>query len=232
LKEEIIIFTGSFGSGKTEIAINQSIEALKSKERVVIVDLDIVNPYFRSRDMREKLKDIGIDIIAPPGKFAMADLPLISPEIKGVIQDSNRKLLIDVGGDEIGAKSLASFYPVLKNSDYQMNMVINPYRPFTQNSTQIHKMLQDIELSSRLKINGLISNPNLEEQTNLEVITKGHNIVKEVSKYLDLPIRYLTIEKSIYQEIGKPNFTEDTIIIRRYMNLPWDEPENENGIND
>ncbi len=227
MKEEIIIFTGSFGSGKTEIAINQSIEALKRKEKVVIVDLDIVNPYFRSRDMREKLKDIGIDIIAPPGKFAMADLPLISPEIKGVIQDSNRKLLIDVGGDEIGAKSLASFYPVLKSSGYQMNMVINPYRPFTQNSKQIHKMLQDIELSSRLKINGLISNPNLEEQTDLEVITKGHNIIKEVSKSLGLPIRYLTIEKSIYQKIGKPNFTEDITIIRRYMNFPWDEPETE-----
>ncbi|MFW6148688.1 MAG: cobalamin biosynthesis protein CobQ, partial [Atribacterota bacterium] len=111
MKGDIVIYTGSFGSGKTELAINQSIKAIQKKERVVIVDLDIVNPYFRSREMREKLKELGIKVIAPPGKFAMADIPLISPEIKGTMQDSCRLLLLDVGGDDVGAKSLASFYP-------------------------------------------------------------------------------------------------------------------------
>lgn len=223
LKEEIIIFTGSFGSGKTEIAINQSIETSKRKENVVIVDLDIVNPYFRSRDMREKLKKIGIKVIAPPGKFAIADLPIISPEIKGTIQDSNRKLIIDLGGDDVGARSIASFYPVLKNMGYRMYMVVNPYRPFTQNSEEIQRMLQEIELSSRLKISSLISNPNLGEQTDLEIIMKGHNIVKEASKKLCLPIKYLAIEKSIYQKIGEHDFREKIMLIHRYMSLPWDE---------
>ena len=223
LKEEIIIFTGSFGSGKTEIAINQAIEALKRQENVIMVDLDIVNPYFRSRDMREKLKDIGIKVIAPPGKFAIADLPIISPEIKGTIQGSNRKLIIDLGGDDVGARSIASFYPVLKNVGYQMYMVINPYRPFTQNSEEIERMLQEIELSSRLKINSLISNPNLGVQTDLDIIVKGHNIVEEASKKLCLPIKYLTIEKSIYQKIGEYDFTVKTMLINRYMSLPWDE---------
>ena len=223
LKEEIIIFTGSFGSGKTEIAINQAIEALKRQENVIMVDLDIVNPYFRSRDMREKLKDIGIKVIAPPGKFAIADLPIISPEIKGTIQGSNRKLIIDLGGDDVGARSIASFYPVLKNVGYQMYMVINPYRPFTQNSEEIERMLQEIELSSRLKISSLISNPNLGVQTDLDIIVKGHNIVEEASKKLCLPIKYLTIEKSIYQKIGEYDFTVKTVLINRYMSLPWDE---------
>ncbi len=222
MKDEIIIYTGSFGSGKTEIAINQSIEALKKKEKVVIVDLDIVNPYFRSRDMKEKLKRIGITVITPPGKFAMADLPLIAPEIKGMLEDSNRRLIIDLGGDDIGAKSIASFYPVLKDVGYQMEMVINPYRPFTQNSEQIFEMLRELELSSRLKINSLISNPNLGGQTDLESIIKGHNIVKEASKELGLPIKYLTIEESIYQKIGRYNFSEKIMTIHRYMSLPWD----------
>lgn len=223
LKEEIIIFTGSFGSGKTEIAINQAIEALKRQENVIMVDLDIVNPYFRSRDMREKLKEIGIKVIAPPGKFAIADLPIISPEIKGTIEDSERKLIIDLGGDDVGARSIASFYPVLKNIGYQMYMVINPYRPFTQNSEEIQRMLQEIEQSSRLKISSLISNPNLGEQTDLEIIEKGHNIVKEASKKLCLPIKYLTIEKSIHQKIGEHDFREKIMLIHRYMSLPWDE---------
>lgn len=225
MKEDIIIFTGSFGSGKTEIAINQSLEMLQEKERVILVDLDIVNPYFRTRDKRVKLAKIGVEVIAPEGKLALADLPLISPKVKGTIQDTNRILFIDVGGDEIGAKALASFYPVLKDTGYQLNMVINPYRPFTRNVEQIEVMLKDIELFSRLKINGLISNPNLEEQTDLEVIREGHKIVQEASARLNLPIRYLTIEKSIYQKISQQNFNEEIVLIKRYMELPWNESE-------
>jgi len=223
LKDELIIYVGSFGSGKTELAINQSIKTIKKKKKVVIVDLDIVNPYFRSREMREKLNELGIKIVAPPGKYAMADIPLISPEIKGVIQDSNRLLLLDVGGDDVGAKSLASFYPVLKDTGYQMNLVINPYRPFTKNSDEILVMLREIEISSRLKINGLISNPNLGSQTDLELITRGHKIVKDVSKKINLPVKYLAIEQTIVEKIDKHQFEEPIFVLQRYMKLPWDE---------
>ena len=223
MKDDIVIYTGSFGSGKTELAINQSIKAIKQKERVVMVDLDIVNPYFRSREMREKLNEMGIKVIAPPGKFALADIPLISPEIKGTIQDSDRLLLLDVGGDDVGAKSLASFYPVLKDTGYQMNLVINPYRPFTKNRAEILAMLREIEISSRLKINGLISNPNLGSETDLELITRGHKIVKDVSKEINLPVKYLAIEQTIAEKIDKHQFEDPIFLIQRYMKLPWDE---------
>lgn len=222
MKERINIFAGSFGSGKTEIAINQSFAALKNKEKVAIVDLDIVNPYFRSRDIKEELIASGIKVIVPPDKFALSDLPLIAPEIKGFIQNDQYKLIIDVGGDEIGAKSVANFYPFLKDIDYKMYMVINPYRPFTKNSNQIKKMLVDIELSSRLKINSLISNPNLGTQTDLKLIINGHNIVKEVSNQLNLPIEYLVIENSLYRKLDYSIFTEKVMIIHRYLILPWE----------
>lgn len=228
LKDEIVIYTGSFGSGKTEISINHSIKAIENGGNVVIVDLDIVNPYFRSREMRDNLKDLGINVIAPPGKYAMADIPLISPEIKGIIQDINRLLIIDVGGDDVGAKSLATFYPVLKESGYEMNMVVNPFRPFTNNVSQIQAMLQEIEVASRLKVNGLISNPNLGSETDLELIKKGHKIVKQVSEKVKLPIKYLVVEKSFYKNIRKNkvndliNNNENIFPIHRYMQLPWD----------
>jgi hypothetical protein len=227
LKDEIIIYVGSFGSGKTEIAINHSLKELQNKNKAVIVDLDIVNPYFRSREIREDLKELGIKIIAPPGKFAMADIPLISPEIKGVIQDSGRILILDVGGDDVGARSLASFYPVLKDTNYQMNLVINPYRPFTKNYEEIKKMLQEIEVSSRLKVNGLVSNPNLGLETNIDLIIKGHKIVEEVSEKLNLPLNFLVIEQTIFQKIKdypviKDNFPCKIFLIKRFMELPWD----------
>lgn len=226
LKSKIVIFTGSFGSGKTEIAINQSIDALKRKEKVILADLDIVNPYFRSRDMRDKLKKIGIEVVAPQGKLVFADFPVIPPEIKGMIQGENHRLFIDLGGDDVGARSIAGFYNILKDIEYEMIMVINPYRPFTQNTEEITKLLKAIEISSRLKVNSLISNPHLEEQTNLEIITKGHDVIKKVSEQLNLPIKYLVIEESIHYSIGRPSFTENILNISRYMNLPWDESEN------
>ncbi|MBP8718178.1 MAG: hypothetical protein KBI07_03710, partial [Candidatus Atribacteria bacterium] len=112
---------------------------------------------------------------------------------------------------------------VLKNTEYQMNMVINPYRPFTKNSAEIEKMLRDIEQSSRLEVNGLISNPNLGDQTDIELIAKGHDIVRRVSKQLNLPIRHLTVEQSLYQKLSTYCFTENILVIQRYMRLPWDE---------
>ncbi len=227
MKEEIIIYTGSFGSGKTEMVINQAIKALADKKKVVIADLDIINPYFRSREMREELNKVAIEVIAPPGKFAMADIPLISPQIKGLMEGSNRLLLLDVGGDATGAKSLSSFYPVLKSTKYQMNMVINPFRPFTKNCDDMKTMLRDIEQSSRLKMNGLISNPNLGSETDLELIIKGHNIVKEVSAQLNLPIHYIAIEQSIVQKISTDQFEETIFPIKRYLKLPWDDNDSE-----
>ena len=236
MNNEIIIYTGSFGSGKTEIAINHSLKEAKKNNQAVIVDLDIVNPYFRSREMREELKKHGIKVIAPPGIFAMADIPLISPEIKGVIQNTNRMLILDVGGDDVGARSLASFNTVLKNTNYQMNLVINPYRPFTRTFKEIKTMLREIELSSRLKVNGLVSNPYLGLKTDLDLLIKGHEIAREVSEKLSLPVRFLVIEKTIFRKIkdsqgSKSNIlNNDIFIIKRFMELPWDKTAGQNSI--
>lgn len=225
MNEEIIIYTGSFGSGKTELAINQAMKAIENAEKVVIVDLDIINPYFRSREMRDELNKYSIEVIAPPGKFAMADIPLISPEIKGLLEGSKRLLLLDVGGDAAGARSLSSFHPVLKSAKYQMNMIINPFRPFTKNSDDMKTMLRDIEQSSRLKINGLISNPNLGSKTDLKLIIEGHHIVKNFSYQVKLPIHYIAIEQSIAQTFDKNQFEERIFTIKRFLKLPWDDNE-------
>lgn len=221
MKKEIFIYTGSFGSGKTELAINHAQKANKEGKKVVIVDLDIVNPYFRSREMREKLKDDNITVMAPPGKLAMADLPLIMPETKGLIQTPQHSLILDVGGDDIGAKSLASFYPVLKDKPYRMLMVINPYRPFTKNKEEIGKMLQEIEQSSRLKVNGLISNLNLGNKTDLQTVMKGHQIIQQTARSLKLPVAYLAVLNDLYQTMKNHEFDIDIFPIQRFMKLPW-----------
>lgn len=227
--DEVLIYVGSFGSGKTEIAINYSLKKAQEKKngKVIIADLDIVNPYFCSREMKEILEIHGVTVISPTGQFSMADAPFISPEIKGVLEGSERIFILDVGGDDIGSRSLSGFYPILKNIHYQMNLVVNPFRPFTKNYTEIKKMLDEIEIASRLKVNNLISNPNLGLKTDIETLIKGHEIVKEVSEKLYLPIKYLVIDQKIFQKIKDCSFIKNQkyrnlFIIERFMELPWE----------
>ncbi len=221
LSKRIKIFVGSFGSGKTEIAINYSIYCRKNHSQVAIVDLDIVNPYFRTREAKKALNLKGIKVISPEGKLAYADLPLISPEIKGLIQDSDYHLILDVGGDDIGTVVLGSFKSFIEDLDYEMLMVVNSYRPFTQGVHQIQQMAQEIENSSRLKISGIVSNPNLFTETDEEIIRQGHILIKQVAQKLNLPIKFICIDERFSQKIKQENFEEPVFYIKRFMSLPW-----------
>ena len=213
---------GGFGSGKKEIAINYSIFCRKKYNQVAIVDLDIVNPYFRTREVKDFLNLKGIKVIVPEGKMTYADLPLISPEIKGLIQNSDYHLILDVGGDDVGSVVLGNFEYFIKESNYEMLLVVNSYRPFTQNLAQIMQTAQEIENSSRLKITGIISNPNLSIQTNENIIRKGHNLIRQAAQKLNLPIRFICIDKRFSQRIKSENYDEPIFYINRFMKLPWD----------
>ncbi len=221
LSKRIKIFVGSFGSGKTEIAINYSIYCRKNHSQVAIVDLDIVNPYFRTREVKDTLNLKGIKVIAPEGKLTYADLPLISPEIKGLIQDSDYHLILDVGGDDVGTVVLGNFKSFIKDLDYEMLLVVNSYRPFTQNMTQIKQMAQEIENSSRLKISGIMSNPNLLMETDEEIIKQGHILIRKAAQKLKLPIKFICIDERFSQKIKQENFEEPIFYIKRFMILPW-----------
>lgn len=223
LNKRIKIFVGSFGSGKTEIAINYSIYCRKSCAKVAIVDLDIVNPYFRTREVKDALNLKGVKVISPEGKMAYADLPLISPEIKGLIQNSNYHLILDVGGDDIGSVVLGNFEHFIKELDYEMLFVVNSYRPFTQNLSQIRQMAQEIENSSRLKITGIVSNPNLSTQTDEEVIRQGHTLIRQAAQKLNLPVRFICIDKRFSQKIKSEDFDEPIFYVERFMHLPWNQ---------
>ena len=222
LSKRIKIFVGSFGSGKTEIAINYSIYCRKNHSQVAIADLDIVNPYFRTREAKDALNLKGIKVISPEGEMAYADLPLISPEIKGLIQNLDYHLILDVGGDDVGTVVLGNFKSFIKDLDYEMLMIVNSYRPFTQDIPQIQQMAQEIENSSRLKISGIISNPNLSTQTDEDLIKKGHILIRQAAEKLKLPIKFICIEERFSQKIKQENFEEPIFYIKRFICLPWD----------
>ena len=222
MNKHIKIFVGGFGSGKTEIAINYSIYCRKSQDKVAIVDLDIVNPYFRTREKRNALNLKGVKVVAPEGKLTYTDVPLISPEIKGLIQNPDYCLILDVGGDDVGTVVLGNFSYFIKDLDYEMLMVINSYRPFTQTVPQIKQMARDIENTSRLKINGIVSNPNLSSQTDEKIIKHGDIVIRQAAQEMRLPIKFLCIDERFSQKLKTDNFKEPIFNIKSFMKLPWE----------
>ena len=222
MNKRIKIFVGGFGSGKTEIAINYSIYFRKSHTKVAIVDLDIVNPYFRTREARDALNLKGVEVVAPKGKLTYTDVPLISPEIKGLIQNPDYYLILDVGGDDVGSVVLGNFRNFIQDFGYEMLLVVNSYRPFTQGVPQIKQMAQEIENRSRLKISGIVSNPNLSSQTDEKTIKKGHLLIKQAAQKLELPIKFICVDERFSKKVRKENFVEPIFYIKRFMRLPWD----------
>ena len=121
----LTVFTGHFGSGKTEIALNYSIRLARRGETVTIVDLDIVNPFFRSSEAKDVLNREGVRVLAPTFAGTTVDVPSLPSEIYAVFQDKRSRVVFDVGGDEKGAAVLGRYHPYFNSEPYDMFYVIN-----------------------------------------------------------------------------------------------------------
>lgn len=189
------IFAGGFGSGKSELAVNYALKSARSGLNIVLADLDMVNPYFVSRQLRSVLEKAGIRLLAPQGELSFSDVPSMPREILGIIQQDNH-LMIDVAGDEVGCLALGYLRQyILARDEYDFMLVVNPYRPFSQDVDGVALLRGNLEHTSGLKFSAIISNPNLMGETTAEIIISGHEKVRMISTALDLPIRYLAVEK-------------------------------------
>ncbi|MCK4632451.1 MAG: cobalamin biosynthesis protein CbiA [candidate division Zixibacteria bacterium] len=222
-KEPIIAIVGGYGSGKSEVAVNLSHLLVQSQpEPVTIADLDIVNPYFRSREAASQLDKLGIRSIVPEGSLHYADLPIILPQIKGAIENRDGKLVLDVGGDDVGARVLSSLHDAFEKGGYEMLLVINANRPFTSDVAGCMKMLNDIEKSSRLKFTGIISNTHLMEYTTPDTIMDGYRLTQEVATKTKLPIVFLSAMSEIVTGVEPGLIDVPVLLLDRYLLKPWE----------
>ena len=222
--EGIVIVVGNYGSGKTEVSINLAVKCKRSGFDVRIADLDLVNPYFRTREARGPLCELGINVILPPEKLLQADLPVLSPAIAGLIRRPGQLAVLDVGGEDVGARVLATLADALRGKHVHMLLVVNPFRPFTNTVAGCLEIRDKIEKASKMTITGIISNANLIDETTAEDIYKGYDFIKIVSRESGLPLKFITVALDLLPRIDRKRFSCPVLTIARQLVPPWKKP--------
>lgn len=224
--KRIRIIVGHYGSGKSEFSVNYAIQLAKNKksdsEKIAISDLDVVNPYFRSREKEDLLDSYGIKSYSSILRNSTLDVPAVSPELRTPIIDKNYQYVMDVGGDAIGARVLGSMKEIIKGSDYDMFMVINANREYTADADSVIRYMREIMGVSGLNITGLVSNTHLLWETTAEEILKGAKLVKEVSDKTGIPFKYTVCPNyldisEIKNQIPSEIFTIDMVMREQWM---------------
>ena len=222
MNNELIIVIGAYGSGKSEYSINLAREFSQQGEKVTLVDLDVVNPYFRSRDVRDQFAKEGITVIAPEGEFKHADLPMLSPRIMGAVQNFDEAVILDVGGDPAGCRALARYVDNIKKRGYKMHLVINTKRPFTADANGITEMLEMLKFASKLEITEFICNTNLMEHTTIDIIKEGIKIIDEVAKRENLKFDKFTVLDKYISDIPTEIEGKTRITLHYFLSKPWE----------
>jgi len=219
--KRINIFTGHFGSGKTEVAVNYAVKLAGMGKKTAIVDFDIVNPYFRTTDAKPELESHGIKVITPLYANTNVDVPALPPEINTLFENREYTAVFDVGGDDLGARAVSRFRDRIVHEDYEMFFVINARRPMTDSASKMKDMIRSIEDSARLNVTSLVNNTNLLEYTTENDILEGQKLIEAVGKELNLPVAFISVIKEVV-----PNFDEipstPIFSMDKFIRLPWD----------
>lgn len=223
-ESNLIVVVGGFGSGKSEVSVNlaKHLGTLPG-DPVAIADLDIINPYFRSREAAETLDRLGIRSLVPPGAQKYADLPIIIPEIRAAIERRQYRLVLDVGGDDLGARVLSSLSDAFHTAPFELLLVHNARRPFTMTVEGSLKVLSEIEDASRLKITGLVSNTHLTAETTVETVIEGVLLARQVAEKKGIPLVFVSALQSMCMEIfQKLEGSLPILPLDRELLKPWE----------
>lgn len=220
MEPKVYIIVGHYGSGKSEFALKLA-KILSESQSVYLADLDIVNPYFRSRESREEMKKLGIEIFSDTLNSTQGlDMPYLSPAISGIIALKTKTVVLDCGGDEVGIRILKQFQATLQKTNYELLMVINPYRPITSNVNQIITMKERLESESKLVITGYVNNSNLLRFTTVNDVIIASKIISEVSKKTNIPIKYLCGIVNVIDEL--PSYLEgERVVLDLMLRKNW-----------
>ena len=214
-----LVLTGNYGSGKTELALNLAMH-FSRQYRTTLVDLDIVNPYFRSGEKAEEMRQAGIRMLMPTYAMTTVDIPALPAEIQSVFEVPSDRVIFDVGGDDTGAAALGRFYPsfMARREQTKMMFVINCMRPLTRETDEIIDLAERIMNRGRLKIDMLVNNTNLADMTEPEMIENGEKITLECAEKLGIKEVITAGKDSV---LTRCRLKTPVVSIRRYMAPEW-----------
>lgn len=219
-RSRFIVLTGNYGSGKTEIALNMALDYADNGQKTTLVDLDIVNPYFRSGEKKKELEEAGIRVLMPTYALTTVDIPALPAEIQSVFEIPSDRVVFDVGGDDTGAAALGRYHPAFdaRREITIMALVINCMRPLTQEKNDIIDLAERIQNRSRMKIGLMINNTNLAEQTTPEMVEKGEKIVTDCARQMGISAVITAAQPKILKAV-RTNLP--TLPVCRYMAPEW-----------
>ena len=194
----VYLFAGHYGSGKTNIAVNFALRLRNEGKRVAVADLDIVNPYFRTKDSERELREAGVDLICSEYANTNLDIPALPQETYRLVTRDDSYAVFDVGGDDRGALALGRYVPFIKEEGrYDMYFVVNFARPLTPNAEEAITIMREIEAAANLPFTGIINNTNIGHETTKETVCASQEEAKRLSDMTGLPLVMTTVEQSL-----------------------------------
>lgn len=220
--KRITLFAGHYGSGKTNIAVNYALLLAREGRKTAIADLDIVNPYFRTKDSYAELSEAGIALISPQFANSNVDLPALPAEAYRLVQDKELFAVMDIGGDDRGAYALGRYTPfILEENDYRMAFVANPYRPLTRTPGEALEVMREIESAGGLPFTAIVNNANLAHETTPETVLAAVPYMEKLSELSGLPVWMTSVEERVAAELeGKVPGLLSMRLQKKYFDLP------------
>ena len=224
--KRLTLFAGHYGSGKTNIAVNYAIRLAKEGKQVCIADLDIVNPYFRTKDSAAELEAAGIDLISPQFANTNVDLPALPAEAYRLVQDQNVYGIMDIGGDDRGAYALGRYVPAIREeNNYRMVFVANCYRPLTRTPQEALEVMREIEAACGLAFTDIVNNSNLGPETDAQTVLASLDYVNQLSQLSGLPIFAHTAQSQVAKALeGQLENVFPLQLQEKYFDLPSQKP--------
>ncbi len=217
--KRLYIFAGHYGSGKTNIAVNFALHMKKSGLDVRIADMDIVNPYFRTKDSTDVLEAAGIPLVSPAFANTNVDLPALPAEMYGIIQNKNFYGVLDVGGDDRGAYALGRYAPaILEENNFEMCFVANFHRPLTRCAEDALEVMREIEAACGIKFTAIVNNSNLGGDTDAASVESTFAEATKLSEISDLPILFTSVTEALTEEVTGENIFGMTLQ-RKYFDI-------------
>lgn len=200
--KRITLLCGHYGSGKTNVAVNMAFDLKKSYDKIAVADLDIVNPYFRTKDSVEDFKNAGIRLIVSDYANTNLDIPALPQDMYAITDDKSLKCVLDIGGDDRGALALGRLAPkIIEEGDYEMFMVINKFRPLTPDAKSTVEVMREIEYAGGIKFTGLINNSNLGNETTCQDVIGSMKYAKEVEELSGVKLKLTTCKVDLYDAL-------------------------------